>query len=126
MTPDGFSALLAAWMHPKAWALPIEILGSLYLAWSAARAALHLLTGPALGRQEVARLLLADGVVTSLSFKAAASLLKILEVQTWSQIGMFAAVLALRTAFKRFFGWEAEQVRRSLAQAQAEAARQLQ
>lgn len=109
MLPD-----LSAWLEPKRLALLVEVAGSAYLT-GYVLAALWRLRGPSLFRLEAARLLLAEGVVTSLSFKTAASLLKILEVQTWSQIGLFAAVLALRTLFKRFFTWEAEGLRRTMA-----------
>ena len=63
----------------------------------------------ALARQhglERCRLLLADGAVFSLGFKTAASLLKTLELNTWHQIGAFAAVLTLRTVLKRAFAAE--------------------
>lgn len=52
---------------------------------------------------ERCRVLLADGVVASLGFKTAASLLKTLELNGWHQIGTFVAVLALRTVLKRVF-----------------------
>lgn len=53
-----------------------------------------------------ARLLVADGVITGLSFKIAGTLLKTIELHTWQQILMFSAILALRTILKRFFIWE--------------------
>ncbi len=53
-----------------------------------------------------ARLLVADGVITGLSFKLAGTLLKTLELRTWQQILMFVAIFALRTILKRFFTWE--------------------
>ena len=84
-------------------ALAIEAAGSVLLV-GYVLAALF-----ALARQhglERCRLLLADGAVFSLGFKTAASLLKTLELNTWHQIGAFAAVLTLRTILKRTFAAE--------------------
>ena len=57
-----------------------------------------------------ARLLVADGVITALSFKVAATLLKTIELHTWQQILIFAAIFALRTMLKRLFVWEKKQL----------------
>ena len=58
-----------------------------------------------------ARLVVADGVVTVLGYKTAATLLKTIELQTWTAIGMFAAVFALRTMIKRVLLWEKTRLR---------------
>ena len=58
-----------------------------------------------------ARLIVAEGAVLGLSFKVAATLLKTLEIHTWDQILMFAAIFALRTILKQLFLWEKQQVR---------------
>ena len=50
-----------------------------------------------------ARSLVAQGAVAGLSLKVAAALLKTLEVHSWSQVGIFALTLALRTLLKRHF-----------------------
>lgn len=99
-------------LTPRRIALLVELVGSLYLLGYVAAALLALLRGPPEQRLDHARLLIADGVIASLSFKVAATLLKILEVQTWNQIGLFAATLALRTLLKRFFTWERRQLTR--------------
>ncbi|WP_216320719.1 DUF1622 domain-containing protein [Deinococcus aestuarii] len=99
-------------LTPRTLALLVELAGSLYLLGYVGAALLALLRGPPASRLEHARLLIADGVIASLSFKVAATLLKILEVQTWNQIGLFAATLALRTLLKRFFTWERRQLTR--------------
>ena len=52
------------------------------------------------------RLVVADGIVSALGYKTAATLLKTLELQSWNAIGLFAAILALRTLIKRFLVWE--------------------
>jgi len=57
-----------------------------------------------------ARLLVAEGAVLGLSLKVAAALLKTLEIHTWDQILMFAAIFALRTVLKQPFLWEKEHV----------------
>ena len=63
------------------------------------------------GGVDEARLIVAEGAVLGLSFKVAATLLKTLELHTWNQILMFAAILAMRTVLKQLFLWERQQVR---------------
>lgn len=53
-----------------------------------------------------ARLIVADGAITGLSFKVAGTLLKTIQLHTWQQILMFVAIFTLRTVLKRFFTWE--------------------
>ena len=57
------------------------------------------------------RLLVADGVVAALGYKTAATLLKSIELQSWAAIGMFAAILTLRTVVKRVLVWEEGRLR---------------
>ena len=52
------------------------------------------------------RLLVIEGALWGLSLKTAASLLKTIELQSWDQIGAFAAIFALRTLVKRVMTWE--------------------
>lgn len=59
-----------------------------------------------LGGSDLARIRIAQGVLTALGFSVAGSLLKIIGLQTWSQIRMFAFVFVLRTMLKRVFAWE--------------------
>ena len=99
---------------PRTLALLVEMAGSLYLLGYVLAAFLALLRGPPQERLDHARLLIADGVIVS----RAGTLLKILEVQTWNQIGLFAAMLALRTLLKRFFTWERGQLTRRQGTAQ--------
>lgn len=58
-----------------------------------------------------ARLLVAEGVIASLGYKMAATLLKTIELQTWRAILMFTAILALRTVIKRVLVWEEDRLR---------------
>lgn len=64
------------------------------------------------------RLLVADGALWGLNFKVAASLLKTISLHTWQQIGLFAAILALRTMLKWIFSWEAGRLRQRAPQAE--------
>ncbi len=57
------------------------------------------------------RLAVADGVLSALGFETAATLLKTVELQSWAAIGLFAAVLALRTLIKRALLWEEARLR---------------
>ena len=53
---------------------------------------------------DAARIRIAQGVLAALGFSVAGSLLKIIGLQTWSQIRLFAFVFLLRTMLKRVFG----------------------
>lgn len=56
------------------------------------------------------RLLVIEGALWGLSLKTAASLLKTIEIHTWSQIAAFAAILTLRMVLKRVMTWEEGQL----------------
>ncbi len=56
-----------------------------------------------------ARLILADGVLAALAFSVVGTLLKAIALQSWSDIGMFAFVLVLRTLLKQVFLHERNQ-----------------
>lgn len=97
-------------------AVLIEFGGSVVIAVASLRALVVMSLGrgthPAIVR---GRLVLADGVISALGYKTAATLLKTIELQTWTAIGMFAAILALRTLVKRVLVWEEGRLRGSLA-----------
>jgi uncharacterized membrane protein len=87
----------------------IEALGGLVVGWAMLRA---LAAGGSLRfsnaglrsmRQE-----LAGGVLAALGLMTAATLLKRVVLASWSAIGMFAVVLALRTLVKRALAAEAQ------------------
>ncbi len=59
---------------------------------------------------DAARLKIAEGVLAALGFSVAGSLLKIIALQTWPQIRLFAFVFVLRTLLKRVFGWEEKRI----------------
>lgn len=93
-------------------AMLIEFGSSLVIA----AACLRGLTALAMGRARHAamvrgRLIVADGVVSALGYKTAATLLKTIELQTWTAIGLFAATLTLRTLVKRVLVWEEARLR---------------
>ncbi len=95
--------LLTDLLNFSNWASLIEFAGAMLMV-SYLLAALFALAHT--GSITRARLLVAEGVLTSLSFKLAGTLLKTIELRTWQQILMFIAILALRTILKRFFRWE--------------------
>ncbi len=81
----------------------IDLIGGLLVAGYVVAAVVTLLRAGAVAQ---ARLLVAEGAVLGLSFKAAGTLMKSLELHTWEQIAMFGAVLAVRVVLKRLFEWE--------------------
>nr|WP_221269531.1 DUF1622 domain-containing protein [Deinococcus budaensis] len=85
----------------------VELLTNLVLAGYVASALLSLLRGADLHR---ARLQVADGMLLALNLKVVATLLRTLELTSWNQIGLFAAVFALRTVLKRAVTWERQQL----------------
>jgi hypothetical protein len=72
-----------------------------------------------LGTTAKARIILTQGAILGMSIKTIAACLKTIELQTWNQIGIFAAIFLLRTTLKKVFVWESkiadpqEQVRSS-------------
>ena len=95
--------LFADFFNFTIWASIIEFIGALLIVAYMFVALLVLLRT----RDVVsARLLVADGVITGLSFKLAGTLLKTIELRTWQQMLMFIAIFALRTLLKRLFTWE--------------------
>ncbi len=85
------------------WASLIEFAGALLIVGYIGVALVTLVRS---GNIIKARLLVADGAITGLSFKVAGTLLKTIGLHTWQQILMFAAIFALRTVLKRVFTWE--------------------
>ena len=85
------------------WAILIEFGGALIICGYVIKALFELLQGHSLIQ---ARLLVAEGAIVGLSFKLAGTLLKTIELHSWSQILLFCTVLALRTLLKGLFSWE--------------------
>ncbi|WP_034384323.1 DUF1622 domain-containing protein [Deinococcus sp. YIM 77859] len=61
-----------------------------------------------------ARWLVTEGLLLALNLKVVATLLRTLELTTWNQIGLFAAVFTLRTLLKRVIIWERRQLQAEL------------
>ncbi|QHG14686.1 DUF1622 domain-containing protein [Nostoc sp. ATCC 53789] len=89
------------------WAVIIQFLGSLAIAAYVFAAILSLVF-----RFNVyqARLIVAEGVVTSLNFMVAATLLKTINLRTWRQILVFSLILSIRIFLKKLFVWEKMQI----------------
>lgn len=92
------------------WAESIEFIGALLIVGYIVAAIISLLRN---GSIVQARLIVADGVITGLSFKLAGTLLKTIELHTWQQILMFVAIFVLRTVLKRLFTWERARLQRA-------------
>jgi hypothetical protein len=58
------------------------------------------------GSPAEAHVLVAEGAILGLSMKTVASLLKVMELQTWDQILMFVLMFTLRAVLKRVFEQE--------------------
>ena len=95
--------LLSSVFNFGLWATIIEFLGALLIVFYLFRASLVLLFQR---NVLLARLLVADGAISGLSFKLAGTLLRTIELQTAQQILMFVSIFALRTVLKRVFTWE--------------------
>lgn len=81
----------------------IELLAACVIVFHAIRAVSSLLTGRSV---DAARAIIAEGVLAALGFSLAATLLKVISLQQWTQIRTFATVFVLRTLLKRVFQHE--------------------
>ena len=100
--------MLADWLGAPLAIAVIEFAGALLIVAYCAAAAVEFVRtrdpgGPG-------RLLIIEGALWGLNLKTAGSLLKTIELQTWAQIGAFAAILALRTVIKRVMTWEERRI----------------
>jgi uncharacterized membrane protein len=85
------------------WAGIIQIIGALMIAAYVITATLFLIPHR---HVDHSRLMVAEGVINSLSFMLSASLLRMIDLRTWQQILIFGFLLALRTFLKKIFVWE--------------------
>jgi uncharacterized membrane protein len=104
------------WLRLGAWAATVEFIGAILVALYCLKAAFALFRP---GGLLAARLLVAEGAIWGLSFKVAATLLKLVVINTWSQIGMLAVTVAIRTLLKQLFVWEAAKLQRQPAATEA-------
>ena len=86
----------------------IEAIGGMVIRWAMLQA---FAAGGRAGFSDAGadrmRQVMAEGVVSALGLMTAATLLKTITLRSWSAIGMFAAILALRTLVKRVLAAEA-------------------
>lgn len=87
----------------------IEVVGGLVILSAMARAVWAALAG-GLGDEAIGRMrvIMAQGVVGALGLMTAATLLMTVTLRSWDAIGIFAAILALRTLVKRTLAAEAQ------------------
>ena len=90
----------------------IEFGGAIIVAVAIGRALHALLAHKGI---DAARLAVIAGVTGALGFKTAATLLKALQLGSWSAIGSFAAIFTLRTVIKQLFVWERARLRASVS-----------
>jgi hypothetical protein len=85
----------------------VDVTGAVVIGYYVAAALFAIVRG---NGSDVARLYIAQGVLAALGFSVAGSLLKIIALQTWPQIRLFALVFGLRTLLKRVFAWEERRI----------------
>jgi uncharacterized membrane protein len=81
-------------------AVAIEFIGAIIIVAHALRAVILLVRSYSVNQ---AKLMVANGAITGLDFKLAATLLKTITLMEWRQIGMFAAIYGLRFLLKQAF-----------------------
>ena len=86
----------------------IELAGALLIVGHCVSALVLLITT---GDPVRVRLMVIEGALWGLNLKTAASLLKTIEVQNWTQIAAFTVILSLRTVLKRVMMWEQGRLR---------------
>lgn len=91
----------------QTWPLWIEAAGGLLITGYSTAAFFVLITRRDRTR---AKRLVGEGALNALSFIVSATLLKTLFLTSWSQIGLFACILLLRTLLKRVFQAEVREV----------------
>jgi uncharacterized membrane protein len=101
---------LADWLGFRTWSVVIQFGAALLIAGYAAAAVATLART---GSVERARRVMADGVIAGLSLLVVAALLRMITLESWEDIGLFAVVFSLRTLLKRLFVWEEARLRRA-------------
>ena len=98
----------SSWLDFPIWIVVIQFGAALLIAGYAAATVVVLARSRNIDR---ARLLLADGVINGMSLLVAAALLRMILLESWQDIGLFAATFCLRTLLKRVFVWEEARLR---------------
>jgi uncharacterized membrane protein len=109
---------LAEWLGFRAWIAVIQFGAAVLIAGYAAAAVATLVRTRNVER---ARLVMADGVVTGLSVLVIGALLRMIILESWQDIGLFAVTLGLRTLLKQLFVWEEAHIARRAAHRSREA-----
>ena len=83
---------------PSVLAALIQFAGAVVIVWHG----LSAIADMAIRRKsiEMARLQVLDGALSALGFTLAATLLRLLTLQSWQETGTFAAIFVLRTGIK--------------------------
>jgi uncharacterized membrane protein len=101
-------------MLPSEWVTQgitvIQFASTLIIVGYVAVAVVALVRQPSMDGLRRARHHVAEGALLGLSLIVAATLLRTLVVHTFNEIGMFAAIFALRTLIKRTFTAESRQM----------------
>ena len=100
---------LADWLGFRTWMVVIQFGAALLITGYAVAAVGALVRTRNIER---ARLVLADGVIAGLSLLVVGALLRMITLESWQDIGLFAATFSLRTLLKRLFVWEEARLRR--------------
>lgn len=80
-----------------------ELAGTIVIVTSMVRGLIDFLR-----RNDHARLHLAQGIMLGLEFKLGSEVLRSVVVSTWSELGMLAAIILLRTALTLLLHWEVQ------------------
>jgi hypothetical protein len=83
----------------------IDFIGSLIIAFFCTRAFIQILFGKLDKDIHLVKKIVANGAIFGLTFKSAGTLLNAIELRSWNEIFIFAAVLSLRTLLKAEFQW---------------------
>lgn len=83
--------------------LLIELAGTIVIVTSMVRGLIDFLR-----RDDHTRLHLAQGIMLGLEFKLGSEVLRSVVVSSWSELGMLAAIMALRTALTLLLHWEVQ------------------
>jgi uncharacterized membrane protein len=96
------------------WAALIQMFGALAITGYILAAITSLISR---GNIDRARFLVAEGVLLSLGFTVAATLLRTIALQTWNQILVFSVIFSIRTLLKKVFAWEKTKILKMTFQA---------
>lgn len=92
----------------KILVLLIEVVGTIILIHAIVTSIVGLFN-----RQKHARLKLAEGISLALEFKMGAEVLRSVVAKSWNEIGMLAAIVAIRAAMVLLLHWEIKHERKS-------------